>query len=817
MYNLNIERAVLSAVIFDPEIYEEIAAKLKPHDFYLPFHQHIFAAMEELSTEEKPLDDEFLRAKLTSKGKFDEVAMLDLLSANPITNTAAYLQEIKAKSSKRALATLATEIKKVTIEDDLPAEEVMNLVEKKLYEITQNSTSNDFRESKEITLSMMAEIERLKSLGNSKLIGTDTGFRNLNDKTSGFGKGDLVIVAARPAMGKCLGKGTKVLMYDGSLKKVEDIKVGDKLMGDDSTPRNVLSLARGREEMYWVRQNKGIDYRVNKSHILSLKRSRNEGRHKHGDLLNIEVSEYIDKSTKFKSNYKGYKVAVEFKEMPLEVEPYFLGLWLGDGCKSNVRIATEDDEVVEYLQDYAFRLDKKLHRYEVTGKCTMYGITNIQKEGALKDLSNSLQGKLRTIGVIDNKHIPSTYLRNNTEQRLELLAGLIDSDGHYDDKHHVMEIVQKCKKMASDIKFLADSLGFRASLVKKKATIKSIGYEDYAYRIRIVGYLDKIPTKIARKKARPLLSKRDHTHTGIKVEYDKVDDYYGFVLDGNHLFLLEDMTVTHNTSFVLNMALKAIERNEGVAFFSLEMPAEQLMLRLLSAKTSIPLQALRVGDLQDEQWSDLSAATQELSSKKLFVDDGGYATIHHVRSKLRKLKAQHPEISIAIIDYLQLMSGEGREGRQQEVSEISRGLKQLARELQIPIVALSQLNRGVESRENKRPMLSDLRESGAIEQDADIILFVYRDDVYREALEKEKEMKAKAEGKEYTSEFRKKPEEDAEIIIGKQRNGPTGTVNLVFQKKFTRFVDAPSGPAFEIEYEDADIPMNTGNIELPAI
>lgn len=470
MYNLNIERAVLSAIIFDPETYEEIAAKLLSHDFYLPFHQYIFAAMEELSREEKPIDEEFLRTKLVSMGKFDEVAMLDLLSANPISNTAAYLSEIKSKSSKRALATLATEIKKVVIEDDLPAEEVMNLVEKKLYEITQNNTNEDFRESKEITLSMMDEIERLKALGNSKLIGTDTGFKNLNDKTSGFGKGDLVIIAARPAMGK--------------------------------------------------------------------------------------------------------------------------------------------------------------------------------------------------------------------------------------------------------------------------------------------------------------------------------------------------------TALVLNMALKAIERNEGVAFFSLEMPAEQLMLRLLSAKTSIPLQALRVGDLRDEQWSQLSAATTELAEKKLFVDDGGYATIHHVRSKLRKLKAQHPEISVAIIDYLQLMSGEGREGRQQEVSEISRGLKQLARELQIPIVALSQLNRGVESRDNKRPMLSDLRESGAIEQDADIILFVYRDDVYREAMEKEKEMKAKAEGKEYTSEFRKKAEEDAEIIIGKQRNGPTGTVELVFQKQYTRFVDKAISPAFEVVYEESDIPMQEANINI---
>lgn len=483
MYNLNIERAVLSSIIFDPETYEDIASRLMSHDFYLPFHQYLFAAMEELSREEKPIHEEFLCSKLNSMGKFDEVAMLDMLSANPISNTTSYLLEIKAKSSKRALATLATEIKKVVIEDDLPAEEVMNLVEKKLYEITQNNINEDFRESKEITLAMMDEIERLKAQGNSKLIGVDTGFMNLNDKTSGFGKGDLVIIAARPSMGK--------------------------------------------------------------------------------------------------------------------------------------------------------------------------------------------------------------------------------------------------------------------------------------------------------------------------------------------------------TAIVLNMALKAIERNEGVAFFSLEMPAEQLMLRLLSAKTSIPLQALRVGDLRDEQWSQLSAATSDLAEKKLFVDDGGHATIHHVRSKLRKLKTQHPEISIAIIDYLQLMSGDGksREGRQQEVSEISRGLKQLARELKMPIVALSQLNRGLESRDNKRPMLSDLRESGAIEQDADIILFVYRANVYRISDIKEKIEKAKSNGEadkirehqKTLDDLNKKEDEDAELIIGKQRNGPTGTVDLVFQKSYTRFIDASHSPAFELIYEEDDIPTREANIELPPI
>jgi len=640
MYNLNIERAVLSAILFDPQIFEEIASKLASHDFYLPFHQHLFVAMEDLSREDKPIDEEFLKTKLNATNNYDEVALLDIMTANAISNTDAYIGEIKSRSTKRALATLATTIKKVTIEDDLPTDEIMNLVEKKLYEITQNSTSEDFRESKEITLSMITEINRLKSLGNSKLLGTDTGFKNLNDKTSGFGKGDLVIIAARPAMGKCLGKGTNVLMYSGELKKVEDIEVGELLMGNDSTPRKVLSLARGREEMYWVRQNKGIDYRVNKSHILSLKRSRNEGKHKHGDVLNIEVSDYIEKSNKFKSNYKGYKVQLDFSKLS------FI-----------------------YSDKYAF----------------------------------------------------------NT-------------------------------------------------------------VSEYSY---------------------------------LSVEYDKVDDYYGFEIDGNKLFLLEDMTVTHNTSLVLNMTQKAIERGEGVAFFSLEMPAEQLMLRLLSTETSIPLQKLRVGDLTDEQWTSLSKSADVMATRKLFVDDGGYATIHHVRSKLRKLKSQHPEISMAIIDYLQLMSGDNKEGRQQVISEISRGLKQLARELEIPILALSQLNRGVESRDNKRPMLSDLRESGSIEQDADIVMFVYRDDVYREAAEKEKEMKAKAEGKEYENKFQNKLEEDTELILGKHRNGPTGTVKLVFQKQFTRFIDAYLGDdaPFEVIYEE-DGNMDTrdmGSIDLPMI
>jgi replicative DNA helicase len=247
------------------------------------------------------------------------------------------------------------------------------------------------------------------------------------------------------------------------------------------------------------------------------------------------------------------------------------------------------------------------------------------------------------------------------------------------------------------------------------------------------------------------------------------------------------------------------------------MPAEQLMIRMLSAKTSIPLQELKIGDMNDDQWSRLNSAVDTMSSKKLFVDDNGSVTIHNVRSKLRKLKTQHPEISLCIIDYLQLMTGSGNKDRHQEVSDISRGLKLLARELDMPIIALSQLNRGVESRNDKRPMMSDIRESGAIEQDADLIMFVYRDDVYRIREEKEKESKARAEGTEYRSNFFEKPEENAELIIGKNRNGPTGVVDMIFQKSFTKFVDA-GGIPIEVVYDESNIPAQESTLGgLPQI
>ena len=482
LYNLAFERSILSSIIFDPAQFDEFEAVLGAEDFYLAAHQEIYRAMLSLSHRDLPIDEEFIKKELSANQKFDERVLVEILTANPISNTSAYVQEIKDKAIKRHLLTLTTEIKRVTLEENLNGNDVVDLVEKKLYEITQNSQSIDFKDAPKITDDTMAYIEEMRETGDAILVGVDTGYAELNKMTTGFGKGDLVIVAARPAMGK--------------------------------------------------------------------------------------------------------------------------------------------------------------------------------------------------------------------------------------------------------------------------------------------------------------------------------------------------------TSFALNMVQNLLEKGKGVAFFSLEMPAEQLMLRLLSVQTSIQLQRLRVGDMTPEEYKRLNDAVDKMRHSKLFVDDHGSVNIHQLRSKLRKLKSRHPEIELAVIDYLQIMNGTGGKDRHLEVSEISRGLKMLARELEIPIVALSQLNRSLESRSDKRPMLSDIRESGSIEQDADIILFVYRNDVYLYKEEKEREKEAISNGKEFISKYVEKEEEEAEIIIGKQRNGPTGHVKLMFQKKFTRFVDKPTFGAAQIVYESIDMKSATmnmnidegiGNVSMPII
>ena len=246
-------------------------------------------------------------------------------------------------------------------------------------------------------------------------------------------------------------------------------------------------------------------------------------------------------------------------------------------------------------------------------------------------------------------------------------------------------------------------------------------------------------------------------------------------LQPSDLILIAARPSMGKTALVLNMAQHvAIREKKAVAFFSLEMSKEQLVQRMLCSEASIDSSRLRIGELEDNDWEKLIWAADSLSRAEIFIDDTPGITVMEMRAKARRLKVEH-NLQLIVIDYLQLMQGSGKksgENRQQELSDISRSLKALARELNVPVIALSQLSRSVESRQVKRPMLSDLRESGALEQDADLVAFLYREDYY------DKE----TENKNIT-----------ELIIAKHRNGPVDTVKLFFHKQFTRFANLAKG------------------------
>ncbi|WP_379142318.1 replicative DNA helicase [Paenibacillus sp. sgz500992] len=255
--------------------------------------------------------------------------------------------------------------------------------------------------------------------------------------------------------------------------------------------------------------------------------------------------------------------------------------------------------------------------------------------------------------------------------------------------------------------------------------------------------------------------------TGIHTGYTDLDQMTTGFQKGD-LIIVAARPSVGKTAFALNIAQNvAVRSKETVAVFSLEMSAPQLVQRMVSAEVNLDAGTLRSGAMREDDWTRLATAAGILGESDIFIDDTGVITVHEIRAKCRRLKKERG-LGLIVIDYLQLIAGRGSENRQQEVSEISRTLKQIARELDVPVIALSQLSRGVEQRQDKRPMMSDLRESGSIEQDADIVAFLYRDDYYNADSEKKNII---------------------EIIISKQRNGPVGTVELVFLKQFNKFVN----------------------------
>lgn len=335
--------------------------------------------------------------------------------------------------------------------------------------------------------------------------------------------------------GKCFLAGTKFVMFDGSLKNVEDIVVGDILMGPDSTPRTVLATTSGFDDMYKIIPTNGIPHTVNSKHII-----RTIFKSTTNIIKNITAPEYIahiTKTPRAKELYGLERIGIEFKHKDVILDPYILGVWLGDGDSYDNDICCSDIEIIEYLNDYikGKHLQLSISKYNNTDKAINVGIRNIEGYNV-----NVFRNALKTLNLFNNKHIPDDYIKNDRIVRLQLLAGLIDTDGYLDVKKHNFEITQKRKNIADAIVYIARSLGIKTSV-----SVLHHGSKTY-YKVKLLSNCDMIPTKVKRKQCpvhKKALNSNKTTFDIQRIGYDK---YYGFELDGDHLCLLEDFTITHN-------------------------------------------------------------------------------------------------------------------------------------------------------------------------------------------------------------------------------------------------------------------------------
>lgn len=351
-------------------------------------------------------------------------------------------------------------------------------------------------------------------------------------------------------IGKCLSINTLVLMYDGSTKKVQDVQPGDQLMGPDSNPRNVLSTVSGIDEMFDIIPNKGEKWGCNQHHILSLKSASimHAGKNNpKGSILNVAVKDYLKFSNLKKKHLVQYMTGVEFNNKEV-FNPYIIGLWLGDGHSRGPKLTNGEPEIFDFLDNWAsVNGIKLLYRKNSENSHTVGFSAKIFT--SVKGGNNILLQTLHKYNLLKNKHIPNDYLINSRINRLQLLAGLLDTDGHKINCGY--EITQKNKRIAEGIVFLARSLGFFATKKEKTAVLTSKNYKCLVYRVTIFGnHLHEIPCKVKRKQHTTHSlhkNRRNPLHTGIKVVSTGPGKYYGFTLDGDHLFLLGDFTVTHNT------------------------------------------------------------------------------------------------------------------------------------------------------------------------------------------------------------------------------------------------------------------------------
>ncbi len=798
------EQSVLGAMMISKDAIADVAEVLRGVDFYRPSHETIHDAIIDLYGRGEPADMVTVANELQRRGELQRIGgapYLHTISASvPIAaNASYYAQIVREKAVLRRLVDAGTRIVQYGYAGEGDVDDLVDAAQAEVYKVTDRRTSEDYAPLSEIMDGVLDEIE---AIGNrdAGLYGVPTGFADLDELTNGLHAGQMVIVAARPAVGKALALDTPLATPTG-WTTMGEVRVGDLLYDAEGRPTKVVAATDVMRDRpcYEVTFSDGSVVVADAEHqwlteTRAARKSKWAADNHYNRIRNQRIFASVVTTEQIAStvtvNADGRANHAVLNAAPLDgswarlpLPPYVLGAWLGDGHSASARITSETDEIPMYIEAYGLRADHRggmLYQLKLPERITGSLCPDCGSRCSGRTMCQacwadhgSVTAILRSMQVLNDKHIPTAYLRASEPLRRELLAGLMDTDGYVLNHSGACQFAVTSKRLADDVHELVVSLGYKCS-----RTIKRVkGRSEDTSNCYIVNFSTCDDVFRLYRKQRIHKERRPATTARIGRRYitsvrrvDSVPVRCVQVDNDDHLYLAgRSMIPTHNSTIALDLCRAAsIQNNLTSVFFSLEMTRSEITMRLLSAEAKVPLNHIRNGQLSEDDWTKLARKMGEVSSAPVFIDDSPNMTMMEIRAKARRLKQRH-DLRLVVIDYMQLMtSGKKVESRQLEVSEFSRQIKLLAKELEVPIIALSQLNRGPEQRSDKRPMLSDLRESGSLEQDADMVILLHREDLY------ERESTRPGE---------------ADLIVAKHRNGPTRDITVAFQGHYSRFVD----------------------------
>ncbi len=705
------EQCVLGGMLLSKDAIADVVEILRSGDFYRPAHATLFDVILDMYGRGEPADAITVAAVLTSSGDLSRVGgaayLHTLISSVPTAANSAYYARIVAERAVlRRLVEAGTRIVQMgygsAAGQGRDVDDIVDLAQQAVYDVTERRISEDFVILADLLQPALDEIESVGTR-DGVMSGVPTGFGDLDRLLNGLHPGQLIVVAGRPGLGKALALDTPLPTPDGWTTMV-DVRIGDRLIDAAGRPTVVTALSDimlGRP-CYEVEFSDGAVIVADAEHRW-LTHTRATRRHRRRPT--VRTTERIGSTLRTRTADRRINHSVD-TAMPLDlpdrdlpVAPYTLGVWLGGGQSAAARFTTADQEIAVYIEADGYLVDP-------IGPVT-YSIKLPSRDARHVGL-NSVTGMLRELGVLGAKHIPAPYLRASVAQRRALLAGLLDAVGTVDQTGNVQFSVPS-RRLAQDLCELIVSLGYGCTVT---STVYSVGFftSDDVFRLE--------RKRLAHKE---ICRTRDSVDIGERYIVDvrrtaSVPVRCVSVDNPDHLYLAgRAMIPTHNSTVSMDFARTAsVRHNLASAIFSLEMSKIEIVTRLLAAEARVPLHVLRSGQLSDDDWTRLARRMGEISEAPIFVDDTPNMTLMEIRAKARRMRQRH-DLKLVIVDYLQLMTSPKRvESRQQEVAELSRGLKLLAKEIECPVVAVSQLNRGPEQRTDKRPQLADLRESGCL-------------------------------------------------------------------------------------------------------